>query len=69
MVVGRCRSNGFQAAPIKPQRRHQEFSVVTTVMRHLFVFICDEIEPDTLGRGGMSKADNLEDAWVREGSQ
>jgi hypothetical protein len=38
----------FQAAPIKPQRKHQEFSVFTTVMRHLFVFIRDEIEPDTL---------------------
>jgi len=38
----------FQAAPIKPQRRHQEFSLFTTVMRHLFVFICDEIEPETL---------------------
>jgi hypothetical protein len=37
-----------KAAPIKPQRMHQEFSVFTTVMRHLFVFICDEIEPDTL---------------------
>jgi len=37
-----------QAAPLKPQRRHQEYSVVLTVMRHLFVFICDEIEPDWL---------------------
>ncbi|MEA3171214.1 MAG: hypothetical protein QOI97_4162, partial [Pseudomonas sp.] len=30
---------------LKPQRRHQEYSVFLTVMRHLFVFICDEIEP------------------------
>jgi hypothetical protein len=38
-----------QAAPIKPQRRQKAFSdFFTTVMRHLFVFICDEIEPDTL---------------------
>jgi hypothetical protein len=38
----------IQAAQIKPQRRHQEFSVFLRVMRHLFVFICDEIEPTTL---------------------
>jgi hypothetical protein len=38
----------IQAAQIKPQRRHQEFSDFLRVMRHLFVFICDEIEPTTL---------------------
>ncbi|AJZ97101.1 hypothetical protein PFLUOLIPICF7_14315 [Pseudomonas simiae] len=43
--AGCCLELPTQAAPLKPQRRHQEYSVFLTVMRHLFVFICDEIEP------------------------
>lgn len=57
-----------QAAPLKPQRRHQEYSVVQTVMRHLFVFICDEIEPDQLVARRNDQASHPEVwpfAWLR----
>lgn len=41
----------FQLACLRDLPTHEKsptFSVFTTVMRHLFVFICDEIEPGTL---------------------
>jgi len=69
--AGCCLELPTQAAPLKPQRRHQEYSIFLTVMRHLFVFICDEIEPVRLvarrsDQGGYTPR-SWPFAWLRKG--
>ena len=71
MNAGCCLELPTQAAPLKPQRRHQEYSVFLMVIRHLFVFICDEIEPVRLVARRSDQGDQTlrswPFAWVRKG--